>query len=53
MLSFLTPEIQEKINAINFNHNPAKKNLTGQKFNRLTVLGRGDNYISPKGKTTS
>ena len=53
MLSFLTPEIQEKINAINFNHNPAKKDLTGQKFNRLTVLGRGDNYISPKGKTTS
>ena len=26
-----------------------KEDLTGQKFGRLTVIGRGDDYISPRG----
>lgn len=53
MLSFLTPEIQKEIDKLEFNLQPSRKNLTGKKFNRLTVLGRGPNYISPGGKTTS
>lgn len=53
MLSFLTPEIQQQINVLPFNLEKPKKNIIGQQFGHLTVLGRGDNYISPKGKKES
>lgn len=45
-----------KINEINnlfFNNKKSKKDLTGQFFNRLLVIGRGPDYISPKGKINS
>lgn len=53
MLSFLTPEIQQQIDNLPFNKEKARKDITGQKFEYLTVLGRGKNYISPKGKKES
>lgn len=42
-------EIQEKIKNINFNANKSRKDITGNVYNRLTVLGRGEDYISPNG----
>ena len=45
--------IQEKINTLPFNPIPAKKDIIGKVFNRLTVLGRGEDYISPSGKHNS
>ena len=38
---------------IKFNDNPPRKDLTNKIFGRLTVLGRAEDYISPKGKKSS
>lgn len=46
-LQKLPKDIQQKINNLEYNTEPAKKDLTGQTFTRLTVLGRGPDYISP------
>lgn len=49
----LTPEKIEEINLLEENTAPAKKNLIGQKFSRLTVIKRGPDYISPGGHKSS
>ena len=41
---------KEKIANLEYNNEKPRVDYTGQIFSRLTVLGRGPNYISPSGK---
>lgn len=49
----LPTEIQEKIKKLEYNTEKPKKDITGNVYNRLTVLGRGKDYISPGGHKNS
>lgn len=53
LLKNLPIKKQEEIKNLNFNKEKSKKDITGQTFNHLTVLGRGPNYKSPGGKISS
>lgn len=46
-------EIQEKIKKLDFNPNKHRKDITGNTYGRLTVLGRGPDAISSSGHVTS
>lgn len=50
----LSQEVLDKINNIQFNSlKGIRNNLTGKTFGKLYVLGRGEDYISPRGKRAS
>lgn len=49
----LTKEKIKEINQLEFCDKKSRIDLTGQIFHRLTVLGRGPDYISPSGKRSA
>ena len=52
-INALNKDIQQKIKDLNFNKKPARKDITGKVYNKLTVLGRGKDYVSPGGHKSS
>lgn len=46
-------QTQEKIKNLSFNSKKPKKDITGKVYGRLTVLGRGEDYVSSGGKRAS
>lgn len=49
----LSENKKKEILNLQYNNKISKKDLTGSIYERLLVIGRGPDYISPKGKITS
>ena len=53
LLKDLSIEKQTEIKNLEFNNIKPKKDITGNVYSHLTVLGQGPIYISPQGKTNT